>query len=86
MSGEVTNNDEKRVDGQRDPAEAGRRVKELMKNDRIRELTEGLKGMTYAEWKRLKMEIDMLFNQKKSELEGSLQLTDTGEVQNSIHP
>ena len=57
-----------------------------MKNDRIRELTEGLKGMTYAEWKRLKMEIDMLFNQKKSELEGSLQLTDTGEVQNSIHP
>ena len=39
-----------------------------MKKDRLSELAVGLSGLSYSEWKQLKMIVDATFRKKKSEI------------------
>ncbi|HJA48473.1 MAG TPA: hypothetical protein H9790_03985 [Candidatus Agathobaculum intestinipullorum] len=52
-----------------------------MKKDRLSELAVGLSGLSYSEWKQLKMIVDATFRKKKSEMEQKIQIASLDELQ-----
>ena len=51
-----------------------------MEHKKLIELEKGLLGITYSEWKQLKMIIDSTFEKKKSETERSIRLASLEDV------
>lgn len=45
---------------------------------------DALKGISYREWKMLKLAIDRVFEHKKGEFENDIKLANTQDVENTI--
>lgn len=55
-----------------------------MNQEKIKEVTEHLEGLSYYDWEKVKMEVDTQFRRQKNKYERQLILDSTDDIYNAI--